>query len=58
MAVGQASRGALLWAPLATEEENGSSNTSCQLEVIWGPSAAIQNAELNQVLLSTGAPKM
>lgn len=33
----------------AVEEENGVSSTSCQLRVIVGPHAAIQNAELNQV---------
>lgn len=33
----------------AVEEENGVSDTSCQLRVIVGPSTAIQNAELHQV---------
>lgn len=49
VAVGQTSCVALLLAPLAIEEENGSSNTLCHPEVIWAPSTANQDAELNQV---------
>lgn len=56
MAVGQASRGALLWAPLAREDDSGNSNTSCQQEVMWGSSTSIQNAGLKQVS-ALGLPK-